>query len=261
MNATTPPRRCASARMCWQSVVLPDDSGPKISVIRPRGTPPTPSARSSAIEPVGMTSIAWIEADPSFMIEPRPNCFSIARMAASTAFPRSAVARYAARSAIAAARSPAAALSPLRRSDARSLVIAMVGVAPLPQFTADRGGTRPGGSDSLGFRGVLVPARLPRGLDDLHVGRRLEERLQAGLGVLGLCLLLDFLVRSVARAHLLCLRWRSRYGPALHADCSATSFRLMRLAPARSPASCAVNVPARSAVRILVMKSSVKVRL
>ena len=39
---------------CWQTVVLPDDSGPKISVIRPRGMPPTPSARSSAIEPVGI---------------------------------------------------------------------------------------------------------------------------------------------------------------------------------------------------------------
>jgi hypothetical protein len=40
--------------MCWQTVVLPDDSGPKISVIRPRGMPPTPRARSSAMEPVGM---------------------------------------------------------------------------------------------------------------------------------------------------------------------------------------------------------------
>ena len=41
---------------CWQTVVLPLDSGPKISVIRPRGIPPTPSARSSAIEPVGIES-------------------------------------------------------------------------------------------------------------------------------------------------------------------------------------------------------------
>ena len=51
MKATTPPRAWASAMTCWQTVVLPDDSGPKISVIRPRGMPPTPSARSSAIEP------------------------------------------------------------------------------------------------------------------------------------------------------------------------------------------------------------------
>ena len=54
MNAAMPPRFCASAMTCWQTVVLPDDSGPKISVIRPRGMPPTPSARSSAIEPVGI---------------------------------------------------------------------------------------------------------------------------------------------------------------------------------------------------------------
>ncbi len=58
MNATTPPRAWASARTCWQTVVLPDDSGPKISVIRPRGMPPTPSARSRAMEPVGMKSTA-----------------------------------------------------------------------------------------------------------------------------------------------------------------------------------------------------------
>ena len=54
MKATTPPRFCASAMTCWQTVVLPDDSGPKISVIRPRGMPPTPSARSSAMDPVGI---------------------------------------------------------------------------------------------------------------------------------------------------------------------------------------------------------------
>ena len=77
MKATTPPRRCASARTCWQSVVLPDDSGPKISVMRPRGTPPTPSARSRAMEPVGMASICCRSSEPSRMIEPCPNCFSM----------------------------------------------------------------------------------------------------------------------------------------------------------------------------------------
>ena len=90
MNAATPPRRCASAMTCWQTVVLPDDSGPKISVIRPRGMPPTPSARSSAIDPDGMMSTCCRSAEPSFMIEPRPNCFSIASIAASTALVRSA---------------------------------------------------------------------------------------------------------------------------------------------------------------------------
>ena len=83
---------------CWQTVVLPDDSGPKISVIRPRGMPPTPSARSSAIEPVGIESTSCRSREPSFMIAPRPNCFSIARSAASTALPRSAPACSAARS-------------------------------------------------------------------------------------------------------------------------------------------------------------------
>jgi hypothetical protein len=43
----TPPSRRASApsaMTCSASVVLPDDSGPKISTTRPRGTPPMPSA-------------------------------------------------------------------------------------------------------------------------------------------------------------------------------------------------------------------------
>ena len=31
---------------------MPEDSGPKISTMRPRGRPPMPSARSSASEPV-----------------------------------------------------------------------------------------------------------------------------------------------------------------------------------------------------------------
>ena len=38
------------------SVVLPEDSGPKISTMRPRGKPPTPSAKSTPNEPVEITS-------------------------------------------------------------------------------------------------------------------------------------------------------------------------------------------------------------
>ncbi|HEX7973849.1 MAG TPA: hypothetical protein VF498_05530 [Anaerolineales bacterium] len=34
-----PPIFWASATMCWQIVVFPEDSGPYISVMRPRGTP------------------------------------------------------------------------------------------------------------------------------------------------------------------------------------------------------------------------------
>ena len=41
-NAANPPFRWAFAIMCSTSVVFPDDSGPKTSMILPRGTPPTP---------------------------------------------------------------------------------------------------------------------------------------------------------------------------------------------------------------------------
>src|SRR5919198_583632 len=58
MNAQTPPIFCACAMISYTSVVLPEDSGPKISTIRPRGTPPTPSARSSESAPVGITETA-----------------------------------------------------------------------------------------------------------------------------------------------------------------------------------------------------------
>ena len=42
---------------CRAMVVLPEDSGPKISTTRPRGKPPTPSAASNEIEPVEITEI------------------------------------------------------------------------------------------------------------------------------------------------------------------------------------------------------------
>ncbi len=54
MNAHDPARASARRRRCdSRGSSCPIDSGPKISVIRPRGMPPTPSARSSATEPVG----------------------------------------------------------------------------------------------------------------------------------------------------------------------------------------------------------------
>src|ERR1700756_4037805 len=58
-------------------VVLPDDSGPKISEMRPRGKPPIPSAASTEIEPVEMVGTACTVCAPRRMIEPFPNCFSI----------------------------------------------------------------------------------------------------------------------------------------------------------------------------------------
>src|SRR5438477_11868319 len=87
MNAATPPSACACAMACSVSVVLPDDSLPKISTTRPRGQPPQPNARSSPTEPEGMTAIFCSSSDwPSCMIAPLPNCFSIDCTAAITAF-------------------------------------------------------------------------------------------------------------------------------------------------------------------------------
>ena len=54
-EAAAPPAFCAWAITCSASVVLPDDSGPKISITRPRGKPPTPSAESSEMEPLEIT--------------------------------------------------------------------------------------------------------------------------------------------------------------------------------------------------------------
>ena len=72
-------------------VVLPEDSGPKISTTRPRGKPPTPSAASNEIAPVEITEIGTIAPLlPSFMMEPLPNCFSIWAIVRSMARPFSA---------------------------------------------------------------------------------------------------------------------------------------------------------------------------
>ena len=77
MNAAMPPAFCALATACSAIVVLPLPSGPYTSTTRPRGRPPMPSATSSAIAPVGITSIGGRPSSPSRMIEPRPNCRSI----------------------------------------------------------------------------------------------------------------------------------------------------------------------------------------
>src|SRR3989338_2323363 len=69
-----------------QSVVLPDASGPNTSIILPLGTPPIPNAISRAMDPVGITSIPslWVTS-PSFIMEPRPYCFSICSIASRIA--------------------------------------------------------------------------------------------------------------------------------------------------------------------------------
>src|SRR3984885_11070024 len=89
-KAARPPAFCASAMIWRVMVVLPEDSGPKISMTRPRGTPPTPRAASKLIEPVEMTEIGTIASlAPRRMMEPLPNCFSIWLRALSTARARS----------------------------------------------------------------------------------------------------------------------------------------------------------------------------
>ena len=57
MKAAMPPAFWASATTCRASVVLPLDSGPKISMMRPRGMPWPPRAMSSERLPVEMPSI------------------------------------------------------------------------------------------------------------------------------------------------------------------------------------------------------------
>ncbi len=254
MKAATPPRRWASAMTCWQIVVLPDDSGPKISVIRPRGMPPTPSARSSAIEPVGITSIAVIEWAPSFMIEPVPNCFSIAWMAAATALPRSAWARSAARSPpfrSSVVRSPVNAMSPSR--SCRSVAVP-TGHAP---------GRDPRRSAFVGRLFLGDPSRLPFLPDQLRLHRRrLRKRrqlragptcpsasssLRGGDDLESPSMLLRVGTQATERPF-------TRTAPRLHCRSSG---------PRAGPDSAAQRgrSPDPSAARILTMKSRVKVRL
>ena len=63
--------------MCCARVVLPELSGPYISIIRPLGTPPIPKAISNAKEPVGIASTFTVALSPSFIIAPFPKSFSI----------------------------------------------------------------------------------------------------------------------------------------------------------------------------------------
>ena len=77
MKAAIPPFFCASATVCSATVVLPEDSGPYISTILPFGSPPIPTAMSSPIEPVDITSIFIEVASPSLITEPLPKSFSI----------------------------------------------------------------------------------------------------------------------------------------------------------------------------------------
>jgi len=67
-------------------VVLPLDSGPKISTTRPFGNPPTPSAASNEMQPVEIDCTPAVSIrSPRRMMDPLPNCFSICVKAMSIA--------------------------------------------------------------------------------------------------------------------------------------------------------------------------------
>jgi len=85
MKAQTPPIAWAWAMMWLTRVVFPEDSGPKISTIRPRGTPPMPSARSSARAPVGIASTLTVPLSPRRISEPSPNSLRMPLTAFSSA--------------------------------------------------------------------------------------------------------------------------------------------------------------------------------
>src|ERR1700681_4876387 len=59
--------------------------------MRPRGTPPTPTAASSDKEVVDIAGISEISRSPKRMIDPLPNLFSMLSSAASMARLRSAI--------------------------------------------------------------------------------------------------------------------------------------------------------------------------
>ncbi len=58
-------------------MVLPEDSGPKISTMRPRGRPPTPRAMSRENEPVGIEATSTLWVSPSVIMAPSPNLVRI----------------------------------------------------------------------------------------------------------------------------------------------------------------------------------------
>src|SRR5258708_39633327 len=65
-------------------------------MMRPRGKPPTPRARSIASEPVESVSTFILVLLPRRMIEPSPNCFVMEETASSMFFSRAGLADFSA---------------------------------------------------------------------------------------------------------------------------------------------------------------------
>jgi hypothetical protein len=55
-------------------------------MMRPRGNPPVPSATSSAIDPVGMTSTSCVWLPSSRISDPDPNCLWMTLIASAIDF-------------------------------------------------------------------------------------------------------------------------------------------------------------------------------
>ena len=84
-----PAARCAWATTWSASVVLPEDSGPKISTTRPRGSRRCRSRCRARASRWGSTRCPRGSRSPRRMIAPLPNCRSIWLTAASSAWSRS----------------------------------------------------------------------------------------------------------------------------------------------------------------------------
>ena len=145
MKAHNPPRRWASARACSARVVLPDDSGPNTSTIRPRGSPPTPRAMSSRGLPEGITSTAICGRSPSRITAPLPKFFSmVCRAARTSAF----------RLSVAMVPLPRAAPTPPSRAHPPAWVSSGSGTAPAPRSSSVQSLSR---CPSMGWASIRSP--------------------------------------------------------------------------------------------------------
>src|ERR1700722_2907092 len=161
------------------SVVLPEDSGPNTSTMRPFGTPPIPSARSSDSAPVGIASTrTCAPSSPMRMTEPLPNSRSIWPSAPCRAASR----------AFAAFSSSVTGIVLLLLSKIGDQMYVVLRTELWERMFV-RSSTSPSipdarlavgsSANSAGEESLLAHEGLARGLDDLHL-RQLAGRSEAG---------------------------------------------------------------------------------